>query len=254
MDGILVIDKPAGWTSFDVVNRLRPVLGVKKAGHLGTLDPSATGVLPVVCGRATRSSIALDAGVKEYAATLRLGMETDTYDLDGKVVWSADASAVTGEAARGALMRFMGTIEQIPPMFSSVKHKGVPLYKLARKGVVVERMPKTVRVFGLEVVSVNIPDVEFTVICSRGTYIRSICHDAGKSLGCGGCLARLKRTRCGPFTIGEAISPLEERGELIKRLIPLHKALERVAEAVANGPAAVLAKTGSGEGEIRFLA
>ncbi len=242
MDGILVIDKPAGWTSFDVVNRLRQVLGVKKAGHLGTLDPSATGVLPIVCGRATRSSIALDAGVKEYAALLRLGVETDTYDLDGKVIRSADPSAVTGDAAKKALMRFVGTIEQMPPMFSAVKHKGVPLYKLARKGVVVERMPKTVRVFGLEVGAVAIPDVEFTVVCSRGTYIRSICHDAGEILGCGGSLARLKRIRCGPFTIGEAVSPLEERDELVKRLIPLYKALERVAEAVANGPDAVLAK------------
>lgn len=242
MDGILVIDKPAGWTSFDVVNRLRQVLGVKKAGHLGTLDPSATGVLPVVCGRATRSSIALDAGVKEYAATLRLGTETDTYDLDGKVIRSVDPSTVTGEAAKEALMRFVGTIEQMPPMFSAVKHKGVPLYKLARKGVVVERMPKTVRVFGLEVGAVSIPDVEFTVVCSRGTYIRSICHDAGEILGCGGCLARLKRIRCGPFTIGEAVSPLEERDELVKRLIPLYKALERVAKAVADGPDAAFAK------------
>ena len=229
MDGVLVIDKPEGWTSHDAVAIVKKALHAKKVGHLGTLDPAATGVLPLVVNGATGFARILEAGDKEYLATLKLGTETDTYDSEGKVVRTIDASGVAVGEIKEAFSRFRGTILQVPPMFSSVKRSGTPLYKLARKGITVERQPKVVEVFTLDVLKVSPPYVEFRAVCSRGTYIRTLSHDIGKALGCGAHLSSLRRTRSGEFTLEGAVGPREPKEVFEKRLIPLDLALQRVA-------------------------
>lgn len=231
MNGVLVADKPAGWTSHDVVAAVKKKLGAKKVGHLGTLDPMATGVLPLVINGATKYAETLGGGKKEYSASLLLGASTDTYDSSGKVTFSGDASTVTADDVARALAGFTGRISQFPPMYSAVKRNGVPLYKLARKGVTVEREPREVMVFSLAVISVELPVVRFTASCSRGTYIRSICHDLGEVLGCGAHMTALRRTGCGGFSIDEALSPEASASELATRVIPIEDALERGGRA-----------------------
>jgi len=227
--GVLVIDKPQGWTSHDVVAHVKRKLRAKKVGHLGTLDPLATGVLVLVIDKATKCSSMLDTGAKEYAATARLGEETDTYDREGKVTASCDTSALTEEAVKDALGRFRGRIRQVPPMYSAIKSGGVPLYKLARKGVTVERVSREVEVYSLEATRVELPVVEFTALCSRGTYVRSICHDLGAALGVGAHLVELRRTASGCFTVNEAATTGMDGEELSKRIIPLDEALVRAS-------------------------
>lgn len=227
MNGVLVADKPNGWTSHDVVAVVKKKLGAKKVGHLGTLDPLATGVLPLVINGATKYASLLGGGKKEYAASLKLGSATDTYDSEGKVIFSADPSGVTADDVARALKGFTGRIRQVPPMFSAVKRNGVPLYKLARKGVTVEREPREVEVFSLELTGVSLPFVSLLAACSRGTYIRSICHDLGEALGCGAHMTSLKRTGCGEFSIDESVSPEASPEELAKMVIPLEEALQR---------------------------
>lgn len=206
MDGILVIDKPCGMTSHDVVAIVKRRLRAQRVGHLGTLDPNATGVLPLVINRATKSARFLEGGIKGYSATAKLGEETDTFDVDGTVTESRSTEDVTPEAIKSVLASFIGKISQLPPMYSAVKRKGVPLYKLARKGIVVEREPKDVEIFSVDVEEIDLPLLRFSVTCSRGTYIRTLCHDMGITLGCGAHLTGLKRTISGAFTIEDAIS------------------------------------------------
>ena len=232
MNGILVIDKPAGITSHDVVARVKKLIRASKVGHLGTLDPNATGVLPLVINRATKSARFLEGGTKSYLSTMKLGEETDTYDIEGKVTRSAGVGDVTEADVREALSAFVGHIEQVPPMFSAVKRKGVPLYKLARKGVVVEREAKEVEIESIEVVSIDLPSVVFSVNCSRGTYVRTLCHDVGARLGCGALLSELRRTSSGAFTLDDAVTMEAGPEELKAAVIPLERAFARVFKAV----------------------
>ncbi len=202
VDGFIVVDKPAGISSHDVVNRVRRILGTKKVGHTGTLDPFATGVLPVAVAEGTKAIQFLDEGEKEYAATLRL----DTLDITGTVSAQNDFSAVTSEILLNTMNPFRGDIEQIPPMFSAIKQNGQPLYRLARKGLEVERAPRPVRISSLELLSFDPPFAEINVRCSRGTYIRTLADDIGRAMGCGACLQELRRTASGPFLLRDSLT------------------------------------------------
>lgn len=232
MNGILIADKPAGWTSHDVVARVKKALGARKVGHLGTLDPMATGVLPLVINQATKFARFLDGGKKEYICALKLGEETDTYDAEGRITATGDPSSLTGEEIIKALKGFAGKIRQVPPMYSSKKINGTPLYKMARKGIVVEREAREVEIFDLEVMEISIPCVRFRVSCSKGTYVRALCNDAGRVLGCGAHLAELRRTGCGPFSINESINPASSVEVLTGSIIPLEEALKRASSGL----------------------
>ena len=229
MNGVIVADKPAGWTSHDVVAKVKRSLKAAKVGHLGTLDPRATGVLPLVINGATKFARFLDGGVKVYEAESKLGVETDTLDGEGKVTFTGDTADLDEGPILAAFELFKGPITQVPPMFSSVKVSGTPLYKLARKGMVVERAPKKVEIFDLKVTDISMPYVRFTVSCSKGTYIRTLASDIGRRLGCGAHLSALKRTRSSEFNVDEAVGPELPAKELAAALIPLEVALGRVA-------------------------
>lgn len=206
INGFIVIDKPAGFTSHDIVNRVRRILGTRKVGHTGTLDPFATGVLPVAVNDGTKAIPFLDEGVKCYEAVMRLGVETDSLDLTGKILREADWTAIGLEQMEVVLNRFMGSISQTPPMFSAIKVAGQPLYKLARQGREVERQSREVEISSLDLISFAPPLVEIRVVCSRGTYVRSLADDIGRELGCGATLQELRRTASGPFNISNAIT------------------------------------------------
>lgn len=213
--GFLVVDKPAGWTSHDVVDVARTWFGNRRIGHLGTLDPQATGVLPLAVREATKLVAYLGGAKKGYLGTVRLGIETDTLDGEGKVVVRHEG-ALPGEAAiRAALATFVGDIEQVPPMFSAVKQQGVPLHRLARRGEVVHREPKKVRIHRLDALRFEAPDLEIEVECSAGTYVRTLASDLGATLGCGGYLKALRRTLSGPFRESHArsVEELDEAGK-----------------------------------------
>ena len=229
MNGVIVADKPVDWTSHDVVARVKRSLKAAKVGHLGTLDPRATGVLPLVINGATKFARFLDGGLKVYEAELKLGVETDTLDGEGRVTGSGDTAHLTDARIIDAFGSFKGRISQTPPMFSSVKLKGTPLYKLARKGMVVERASKEVNIFDIEVTDISVPHVRFTVGCSRGTYIRTLASDIGKLLGCGAYLSSLRRTVSSEFNIDEGVSPDLPAGSLTEAIIPLESALGRAA-------------------------
>ncbi len=229
--GFLVVDKPSGMTSHDVVDAARRWLGTRRVGHLGTLDPLATGVLPLAVREATKLVPFLEAGSKSYAGVVRLGVETDTLDGEGEVVRRHEGAWPDEASVREALAGFLGEIEQLPPMYSAVKKDGVPLHRLARKGQVVERATKRVRIDRLELVKYDPPEVELQVDCSAGTYVRVLASDLGARLGCGAHLGSLRRTRSGPFGEAEAVTPerLEKEaaaGEIEARLIPPVNALE----------------------------
>ncbi|MEE8574093.1 MAG: tRNA pseudouridine(55) synthase TruB [Thermodesulfobacteriota bacterium] len=232
MDGVLVIDKPAGITSHDVVSAVKKKLRAKKVGHLGTLDPAATGVLPLVIDGATRYARFFSSGQKEYLATMELGVETDTLDADGKVVGTKSTEGVTEDAVREALGKFVGPIRQVPPMYSAVKKGGTPLYKLARKGLTVEREAKEVEIFSIEVLDIALPLVTFNVACSGGTYIRTLCHDAGALLECGAHLKELRRTVSGAFLIDDSLELAVEPELLKESIIPIQAALGRALKEV----------------------
>ena len=223
MNGVLVIDKPKGPTSHDVVSAVKRKLRAKKVGHLGTLDPLATGVLPLVIDGATKFASRLCGNEKEYMAVMKLGETTDTCDSEGKVIKSSDSTGVTFEDVRKALEGLCGKIKQLPPMFSAVKKNGVPLYKLARKGITVEREPKQVEIFSIAGIRADFPFVTFTVACSAGTYVRTICFDAGEVLGCGGHLIELRRTKSGMFTLVDSVKLDETPENLLKGIIPLER-------------------------------
>ena len=205
--GILIVDKPAGWTSQDVVAKLRGVFHEKRIGHGGTLDPMATGVLPVFVGRATRAVEFFEHAEKTYVADLLLGTVTDTQDTTGTVL-SQHAVDVPPAQLEAALSAFRGAQQQLPPMYSAVKIGGKKLYEIARKGKEVERTPREITVYALELLDVSGATARLRIHCSKGTYVRTLCHDIGAALGCGGCMAALRRVQAGAYTEAEAI-PLE---------------------------------------------
>ncbi|AMV72084.1 tRNA pseudouridine(55) synthase TruB [Desulfuromonas carbonis] len=213
MHGILLIDKSPGMTSHDVVRRLRRLLGTRRIGHTGTLDPMATGVLPVAVGEGTRLVEFLMEGEKEYRATLRLGIATTTQDAEGETVSEASWDMVTPARLEAAAAGLRGDILQLPPMYSALKREGVPLHRLARQGIEVERQPRPVTIRSLELLQVALPLVEILVTCSKGTYIRTLAHDLGAALGCGAHLTALRRTRSGPFVEADCLTldELEDR-------------------------------------------
>ena len=204
-NGILVIDKSAGWTSQDVAAKLRGVFHERRVGHGGTLDPMATGVLPVFIGRATRAAEFLESAEKEYVAGLRLGVVTDTQDTGGTVL-ETNSVCVTRAQLEAALRQFLGPIEQIPPMYSAIKINGQKLYELARRGQEVARRPRSITIHALELLEGEGADWAIRVRCSKGTYVRTLCHDLGRALGCGGCMSSLRRTRAGSFTLAQAVT------------------------------------------------
>ena len=205
-NGIIIIDKPAGWTSMDVCAKLRGILHEKRVGHAGTLDPMATGVLPVFVGQATKAVSFAENGRKVYEAVLLLGRVTDTQDTSGETL-EERAVTVTADEVRAALPRFLGEIEQIPPMYSAIKVNGQKLYDLARQGKEVARKPRRITIYGLALTEdMGGGRYALRVECSKGTYIRTLCHDLGQALGCGGCMAALRRTEASGFCIGEAVT------------------------------------------------
>ena len=208
MNGIVIIDKPQGWTSQDVTARLRRVFNTRRIGHGGTLDPMATGVLPVLVGRATRGVEFFEHAEKTYETVLRLGITTDTEDISGTVLTEQDAF-VTGEQLEKVLDQFRGDIMQVPPMYSALKINGQKLVDLARKGKEVERKPRPITIHELTLLGMEADGIRLSVRCSKGTYIRTLCKDIGEALGCGGCMAALRRVQAGEYTIGEAVPLLE---------------------------------------------
>ncbi len=207
MNGIVIIDKPQGWTSQDVTARLRRVFNTRRIGHGGTLDPMATGVLPVFVGRATRGVEFFEQADKTYETVLRPGLTTDTEDIWGNVLSEREAF-VSGSQLEEALKQFRGEIRQVPPMYSAIKVNGQKLCDLARKGKEVERKPRPVTIHELTLLSMEADGIHLRVRCSKGTYIRTLCKDIGQALGCGGCMAALRRTQAGEYTAAQAV-PLE---------------------------------------------
>jgi len=208
MNGIIIIDKPAGWTSQDVTARLRRVFNTRRIGHGGTLDPMATGVLPVFVGRATRGVEFFEHAEKTYEAEMRLGVTTDTEDITGAVLEQRSVD-ISEETFLAVLPQFRGEILQVPPMYSALKVDGKKLYELARQGKEVERKPRPITIHELECVAFSGDTATLRVRCSKGTYIRTLCKDIGAALGCGGCMAGLRRVQAGEYTIEEAV-PLQE--------------------------------------------
>lgn len=212
--GIINVYKEAGYTSFDVVARLRGILKIKKIGHTGTLDPDATGVLPVCVGKATKLCDMLTDKDKVYECVMMLGVETDTYDLSGKVL-SRNSVIASEEEIVNAINSFVGDIMQVPPMYSALKVNGKKLYELAREGKEVERKPRPVTIFSIDILNISLPEVSIRIHCSKGTYIRSLCHDVGEVLGCGCAMKSLVRTRVSMFDIADART-LDEIERIVK--------------------------------------
>jgi tRNA pseudouridine55 synthase len=227
LDGALLIDKPAGPTSHDVVDALRRRFGLKKVGHCGTLDPNATGLLLLVLGRGTKLSEKLMSDDKVYEGAIKFGESTDSHDADGEMVSTAPVPPLTLEQLNAAAAAFVGDQMQTPPMVSAVKKDGVPLYKLARKGVEVEREPRLVHIYSFQFTKYQEPLGEFRIACTKGTYVRSLAHELGQKLGCGAHLATLRRTVSGKFNVADA-TPLDTllklpAGELERKVIPFLK-------------------------------
>lgn len=239
MTGFICINKPEGITSFLAANKLRRIAGVKKTGHTGTLDPMATGVLPVMLGGATKFADFIPSSGKKYIADILLGKTTDTYDVTGTVIEEKDVN-VTDEDFKAAVDSFVGDIQQVPPMYSAISQNGVRLYQLARKGIEVEREKRAVTVYSAEILGKkddNVYTVEFS--CSAGTYIRSLAFDIGEKLGCGACLQRLERTFSNGFSIEDSITleeakALAEEGRLEEKVISVEKALEVYPEITVS--------------------
>jgi len=206
IDGVLLVDKGKDMTSHDVVAVARRCLGIKKIGHCGTLDPMATGLLILVLGRATKIQDLLMSEDKEYVGTIKLGATTTTQDAEGEVIEEKEVLDYSDEEVRAAFEEFKGDFYQIPPMVSAIKKNGVPLYKLARQGKVVERDPRLVYVYSNRIDRIELPEIDFTVKCSKGFYVRTYAHDIGEKLGCGGHLQKLRRTRSGKFDLSRTVS------------------------------------------------
>ena len=251
MNGIIIIDKPQEWTSNDVVSRLRRVFNTRRIGHGGTLDPMATGVLPVFVGRATRGVEFFEHAEKVYETTIRFGLTTDTEDITGKTLTECEAS-LTREDLEAVLPRFRGDIMQVPPMYSAIKVNGQKLYDLARKGREVERQPRPITIHELQLLEFGGNEARLRVRCSKGTYIRTLCKDIGEALGCGGCMAALRRVQAGEYTLEGSIPlrqllDISERGEDVEHLLrpvdtmfashPALRLTEKQARLVKNGGA-----------------
>ena len=245
MNGILIIDKPKNFTSFDVIAVLRKTLKIKKIGHTGTLDPMATGVLPILLGSATKIQALIPDNDKEYIAKFQLGKTTDTLDITGKIILETE-SHVKKEELLGILKNFKGNIKQIPPMYSAVQKNGVRLYDLARKGIEIERETRPVTIYKLELLGFdeNSQEGELFVSCSKGTYIRSLCDDIGKMLGCGAVLTELRRTKACNFDLSSSISlekakELASENKISEKIIPIDKIFDhyekiKISEAQAT--------------------
>ena len=232
--GIIPVDKPKDWTSHDVIAKLRGAFKIRKIGHAGTLDPMATGVLAVLCGKSTKLSDALMASQKTYEMTVRFGIATNTQDITGEAVKESPLPEGFGkEMLLKALPEFRGEIEQLPPMFSAVKVKGTKLYDIARKGQEIERKKRPVTIYSLELIGVNGSEAKLRCVCSKGTYVRTLAHDIGEKLGCGGTLAELRRTK-GSFLTIEESRTLDEilSWDLDKLRSEAEKNLEKVTEAL----------------------
>ena len=243
-DGIINVYKEKGFTSFDVVAKMRGILGQRKVGHTGTLDPAAEGVLPVCAGRGTRLCDMLTDHDKTYRATLLLGVVTDTEDTTGTVLEEKNTDHLTEDEVREAIMSFVGDYDQVPPMYSALKVDGKKLYELAREGKVIERKARPVKIHEIVIESVNLPEVVMSVSCSKGTYIRTLCNDIGAKLGVGGCMKDLLRTKVGRFVLEETrtltqLQQLKEEGRLEEAVFPLESVFAdlpeiRAAEEVLN--------------------
>jgi len=205
-DGVLLVDKAAGMTSHDVVALLRRRLQIKKVGHCGTLDPIATGLLLLTIGRGTKIQDLLMSEDKEYAGTMTLGVATSTQDREGEVIETREVPPLTEDAIGAAFAKFRGDFYQTPPMVSAIKQGGVPLYKLARQGKTVEREPRLVHVYRYSIGEIRLPEIDFSVVCSKGFYVRTYAHDIGEVLGCGAHLSKLRRVKSGRFDVANAIS------------------------------------------------
>lgn len=249
-DGILIIDKPQGWTSMDVCAKLRGIFSEKRVGHAGTLDPMATGVLPVFLGRATRAVEFAERGRKEYLATLRLGQVTDTQDVTGTILEQHPVS-VGRETLEQILPWFTGEIQQIPPMYSALKVNGKKLYQLARQGKTVERKPRAITIYALSITEqLSETDYALQVQCSKGTYIRTLCHDIGAALGCGGTMAALRRTEAAGFALSQAVTleqvqAAADTGEPEKMLFPVDTYFSRYPAVTIQGRAEHLCRNGN---------
>jgi tRNA pseudouridine55 synthase len=230
VSGVLVVDKPIGLTSHDVVQIIRRGTGIRRAGHTGTLDPRASGVLVVLIGPAVRLSEYVSASDKRYQATLRLGSSTDTFDSEGRITGSASVESLTEERFEETLPQFIGEIQQVPPPYSAIKVQGRKAYEMAREGEEVELAPRTIHVYSLELLEWDPPEAVIDVFCSSGTYVRSLANDLGAALGCGAHLVGLRRTKSGRFTLRDAV-PLRrlqetfQSGDWYRHLIPAAEAL-----------------------------
>ena len=232
-NGIIVIDKPTGMSSAQVVAKVKRLLGARKIGHAGTLDPFASGVLVCCLNKATKLARFLLRGSKRYEAVLKLGASTDTQDVTGTIIGEPVAVNVSKQALMAAFDRFRGEIDQQPPVYSALKHKGKPLYKLARSGMPVQKPPRRVQIDELAIGRIQLPLVSFSVSCSAGTYIRTLCHDIGNVLGCGGYLLALNRTESSGFRLEQAVSPPElekdvQSGSAPTRIVPMAAALPKM--------------------------
>lgn len=236
MNGVINIYKNTGMTSFDVVAMVRRVAKMKKVGHTGTLDPAASGVLPVCLGKATKIIDYIMENKKIYRVNLKLGMVTDTYDLEGEVLREKDASHITKDEILNCINSFVGTIDQVPPMYSALKQNGVRLYELARQGIEVHREARKVTIYSIENIKIESNDnIQMDVCCSKGTYIRSLCYDIGEKLNVGATMTALERIQNGPFTKEEAINIEDLTEELLeKHIISIEKALDSFEKITVN--------------------
>ena len=249
INGVLNIYKEKGYTSHDVVACLRRIVGQKKIGHTGTLDPDAEGVLPVCLGRATKLCDMLTDRNKTYEAVLLLGKTTDTQDLSGTVLKECDTSCISPEKAADHIYRFVGEYDQIPPMYSALKVNGKKLYELAREGKTVERKSRKVHIFQIRILEMSLPRIRMEVECSKGTYIRTLCHDIGESLGTGGCMESLKRIRSGRFSLENSVKlnqveEKKEQGQLMELVIPVDEIFSELKSVTLKESCARIAYNG----------
>ena len=263
INGIINIYKIKGFTSHDVVAKLRGIMRQKKIGHTGTLDPDATGVLPVCLGSATKLCDMLTDKSKTYEAVLLLGVTTDTQDTSGTVLKEADTNALSEEVVRQAVSSFVGEYMQIPPMYSALKVNGKKLYELAREGIEIERKARPISIFSIAIKEINLPRVRMEVACSKGTYIRTLCHDIGEALGCGGCMETLIRTRVSRFALEDSVTlaqiqQLKEVGKLEEVVTPIDVMFEEYKPVVLKDEFVSFAYNGNVflpkhlEGQVKF--
>jgi len=251
MNGILIVDKPSGITSYQVVKKVRNIFKTSKVGHGGTLDPLATGVLPIFLNKATKLVPVLMNGTKRYRATMKLGIETDTQDRDGKITAENNCIPEDYQLIDQIFNSFKGTIEQIPPMFSALKVQGTPLYKLARKGISLDLKARRIFIHEIKVIDISLPHVTFEVCCSSGTYVRTLCADAGKKLGCGAHLTELRRLKSGNFLLDDSIdldqlNLFAEQNSLKENLFSLSKSFSTLPGVMVDNQAInILKKSGA---------